>query len=169
MTLNAGDALYIPNGYWHAVETTEPGISVAIVVNSWCELMSYKHHDLIGQWIDTGQIRDEWSTFCVRPIDSFLDLVNRVKLILGVRSEMFDRFFQSSEWKDLFNHAHGSRVPVRKPEQQEKEESREEEEKPEEAEEELAEEEEKQGEDEESGEEEKTSGEEEEESGEEED
>jgi len=71
LTLKAGDALFIPNGYWHAVESLSMGISVTVHAPSLCEEASTWVYDWVEALMTRGWLGAHWRSFCIRPYSHF--------------------------------------------------------------------------------------------------
>ena len=71
--LQEGDALFIPNGYWHAVESLSIGISVTVHAPSFCEEISTWIYDAVEKMVTQGLLPSYWTNFCVSPLHDFFE------------------------------------------------------------------------------------------------
>ena len=55
--LTAGSALFIPAGYWHAVESLDTTISVAVRAETNCQLVARKPDDFLAWLHERGLYR----------------------------------------------------------------------------------------------------------------
>ena len=67
LDLLPGQILYMPSGWWHAVEVLETSVSVAARSYRVCEMSSYLPNFLFRYLAEAGVIAFEGRSWCIAP------------------------------------------------------------------------------------------------------